>query len=75
MFFDITHAQHHSEYRISLELKDEARGRVDLSDYIKPDTVSFHKRHAVKASGLSGFQLFYFPQLEKPVSQRIYRSI
>ena len=39
MFFEITHAQYDSEYRIHLEFEDGSMGTVDLSDYIKPDTV------------------------------------
>ena len=39
MFFDVTHAQYDSEYKIDLEFEDGSRGTVDLSDYIKPDTV------------------------------------
>jgi len=39
MFFDVTHAQYDSEYRIRLEFEDGTGGTVDLSDYIKPDTV------------------------------------
>ena len=39
MFFDVTHAQYDSEYKIDLEFEDGSKGTVDLSDYIKPDTV------------------------------------
>ncbi len=39
MFFDIIHAQYNSEYKIELEFEDKSKGTVDLSDYIKPDTV------------------------------------
>ncbi len=39
MFFDITDAQYDSEYRIQLKFEDGSRGTVDLSGYIKPDTV------------------------------------
>jgi len=39
MFFDVIHAQYDSEYRIHLQFEDGSRGTVDLSDYIKPDTV------------------------------------
>jgi len=51
MFFDVTHAQYDSEYRIHLEFEDGSRGTVDLSDYIKPDTVFeiFSNREYFKA--------------------------
>jgi len=39
MFFDVTDAQYDSEYRIHVEFEDGSRGTVDLSDYIRPDTV------------------------------------
>ena len=50
MYFDITHAQYDSEYRILLEFEDGSRGTVDLSDYINPDTVFevFRDKHYFK---------------------------
>lgn len=39
MFFDVADAQYVSEYRIRLKFEDGSRGTVDLSGYIKPDTV------------------------------------
>ena len=39
MCFDIIHAQYNSDYKIDLEFENGSKGTVDLSHYIKPDTL------------------------------------
>jgi ABC-type metal ion transport system substrate-binding protein len=39
MYFDVVKAQYIDDYRIKLEFEDGSTGTVDLSDYLKGDTV------------------------------------
>jgi hypothetical protein len=59
MFFDVTHAQYNSEYRINLEFEDGSRGTVDLSDYIKPDTVQGARKSRKKWISYTQREGFY----------------
>ncbi len=39
MYFDVIEAQYVDGYRIKLDFEDGSSGTVDLSDYLKEDTV------------------------------------